>query len=204
MDIVHERAAGIDISKKDARVCIRVPGKRAGTFTSTVTTWGPTAAEVLALRDFLLEARVTTVVMESTSDYWKPFYYVFEDVLPVVLVNAKAARNIPGRKTDVSDAAWLAQLGAHGLLRASFVPPEPIRQLRDLTRARTAVVRERARCIQRLEKFLESTGIKLSSTVTDLTGVSSRAMLEALIAGERDPVVLASLPGARCAARPRP
>jgi transposase len=108
MDIVHERAAGIDISKKDAKVCIRVAGKRAGTFTSTVTTWGSTAAEVLALRDFLLEARVTTVVMESTSDYWKPFYYVFEDVLPVVLVNARAARNIPGRKTDVSDAAWLA------------------------------------------------------------------------------------------------
>lgn len=193
MDIVHERAAGIDISKKDAKVCIRVPGKRAGTFTSTVTTWGSTTAQVLALREFLLEQHVGTVVMEATSDYWKPFYYVFEDALPVMLVNAKAARNIPGRKTDVSDASWLAQLGAHGLLRASFVPPPPIRELRDLTRARSAVVHERIRCIQRLEKFLESTGIKLSSTVSNLMGVSSRAMLQALVDGERDPAVLAQL-----------
>jgi transposase len=193
MDIVHERAAGIDISKKDAKVCIRVPGKRAGTFTSTVTTWGSTTAQVLALRDFLLEQHVGTVLMEATSDYWKPFYYVFEDTLPVMLVNARAARNIPGRKTDVSDAAWLAQLGAHGLLRASFVPPPPIRELRDLTRARSAVVGERTRCIQRLEKFLESTGIKLSATVSNLMGVSSRAMLQALVDGERDPAVLAHL-----------
>lgn len=193
MDIVHERAAGIDISKKVAKVCIRVPGKRAGTFTSTVTTWGSTTAQVLALREFLLEQHVGTVVMEATSDYWKPFYYVFEDALPVMLVNAKAARNIPGRKTDVSDASWLAQLGAHGLLRASFVPPPPIRELRDLTRARSAVVHERIRCIQRLEKFLESTGIKLSSTVSNLMGVSSRAMLQALVDGERDPAVLAQL-----------
>jgi transposase len=193
MDLVHERAAGLDISKKDVKVCIRAPGKRPGTFTSTVTTWGSTTAQVLALRDFLLEQHVGTVLMEATSDYWKPFYYVFEDSLPVMLVNAKAARNIPGRKTDVSDAAWLAQLGAHGLLRASFVPPPPIRELRDLTRARSSVVHERTRCIQRLEKFLESTGIKLSSTVSDLLGVSSRAMLEALVEGEHDPVVLAQL-----------
>lgn len=98
MGTVHERAAGIDISKKDAKVCLRVPGKRRGTYVSTVTTWGSTAGQVLALQQFLLEAQVTTIVMESTSDYWKPFYYVFEETLPVVLVNAKAARNIPGRK----------------------------------------------------------------------------------------------------------
>src|SRR6185437_6422299 len=145
MDLVHERAAGLDISKKDAKVCIRAPGKRPGTFTSRVTTWGSTTAQVLALRDFLLEQHVYTVLMEATSDYWKPFYYVFEDSLPVVLVNAKAARNIPGRKTDVSDAAWLAQLGAHGLLRASFIPPEPasatIRSWRSSTTAPVAPVR---------------------------------------------------------------
>ncbi len=141
----------------------------------------------------LVEARVTTGIMESTSDYWKPFYYLLEDVLPVVLVNAKAARNIPGRKTDVSDAAWLAQLGAHGLLRASFVPPEPIRKLRDLTRARTIAVQDRTREGQRLEKFLESTGIKLSGSVSDLMGASSRDMLAALINGERDPQKLADL-----------
>ena len=193
MDIVHERAAGLDISKRDAKVCLRVPGARAGTFTSSVTTWGATTSQILALRDFLEREHVTTVVMEATSDYWKPFFYLLEETLPVMLVNAKAARNIPGRKTDVSDAAWLAQLGAHGLLRASFVPPEPIRELRDLTRARSIATRDRTREIQRLEKFLEGSGIKLSSVVSDLTGVSSRAMLEALIEGERNPEVLAGL-----------
>lgn len=193
MDIVHERAVGMDISKRDAKVCLRLPGQRAGTYISTVTTWGATTGQILELRDVLEREHVTTVVMEATSDYWKPFYYLLEETLPVMLVNAKAARNIPGRKTDVSDAAWLAQLGAHGLLRASFVPPEPIRELRDLTRARTIATRDRTREIQRLEKFLEGSGIKLSSVVSDLTGVSSRAMLEALIDGERDPEVLAGL-----------
>jgi transposase len=193
MDIVHERAAGMDISKRDAKVCLRVPGQRAGTYSSTVTTWGATTGQILQLRDFLEREHVTTVVMEATSDYWKPFFYLLEETLPVMLVNAKTARNIPGRKTDVSDAAWLAQLGAHGLLRASFVPPEPIRELRDLTRARTIATRDRTREIQRLEKFLEGSGIKLSSVVSDLTGVSSRAMLEALINGERNPEVLAGL-----------
>lgn len=193
MDVVHERAAGIDISKRDAKVAVRVPGKRKGTFETTVTTWGATASQVLDLVDHLADQRVTTVVMEATSDYWKPFYYVMEDTLPVMLVNAKQARNIPGRKTDVSDAAWLAQLAAHGLLRGSLVPPEPIRQLRDLTRARTLTTRDRTRVEQRLEKFLESSGIKLSAVVSELTGVSGRLMLRALADGERDPVVLAGL-----------
>jgi transposase len=193
MDIIHERAAGMDISKRDAKVCVRVPGTRAGTYTSKVTTWGATTQSILELREFLEREHVTTVVMEATSDYWKPFFYLLEETLPVMLVNAKAARNIPGRKTDVSDATWLAQLAAHGLLRASFVPPEPIRELRDLTRARALATRDRAREIQRLEKFLESSGIKLSSVVSDLTGVSSRDMLEALINGERNPNVLAAM-----------
>ena len=193
MDIVHERAAGLDISKHDAKLCLRVPGLRAGTYSSTVTTWGATTGQILELREFLEREHVTTVVMEATSDYWKPFFYLLEETLPVMLVNAKSARNIPGRKTDVSDAAWLAQLGAHGLLRASFVPPEPIRELRDLTRARAIATRDRTREIQRLEKFLESSGIKLSSVVSNLLGVSSRAMLEALINGERNPEVLAGL-----------
>jgi transposase len=193
MDIVHERAAGMDISKRDAKVCVRVPGNRSGTYTSKVTTWGATTQSILELREFLEREHVTVVVMEATSDYWKPFFYLLEETLPVMLVNAKAARNIPGRKTDVSDAAWLAQLAAHGLLRASFVPPEPIRELRDLTRARALATRDRAREIQRLEKFLEGSGIKLSSVVSDLTGVSSRDMLEALINGERNPNVLAGM-----------
>lgn len=193
MDVVHERAVGMDISKRDVKVAIRVPGKRAGTFTTSVTTWGATVGQVLELIEFLHAQHVTTVVMEATSDYWKPFYFLMEDQLPVMLVNAHQARNIPGRKTDVSDAAWLAQLAAHGLLRASFVPPEPIRQLRDLTRARAIAVRDRTRHVQRMEKFLESSGIKLSAVVSGLTGVSSRAMLDALVAGERDPQVLAQL-----------
>lgn len=193
MDIIHERAAGIDISKRDAKVAVRVPGKRKGTFTTSVTTWGSTTAQVLELGAFLVSQNVTTVAMEATSDYWKPFYYLMEDELPVMLVNAKHARNVPGRKTDVSDAAWLAQLAAHGLLRSSFVPPASIRELRDLTRARSVAARDRGRQVQRLEKHLESSGIKLSSVASDLTGVSGRSMLEALCDGERDPFVLADL-----------
>lgn len=192
MDIIHDRAAGIDISKRDAKVCLRLPAARQGQFSSTVSTWASTAAAILELRAFLEQQHVTTVVLEATGDYWKPFYYVLEGTLPVLLVNAKNARNIPGRKTDVSDAAWLAQLGACGLLRPSFVPPPPIRELRDLTRARAITVRDRTREIQRLEKFLESSGIKLSAVVSNLTGVSSRQILEDLITGQRDPHILAA------------
>ena len=194
MEVVHARCAGIDISKRDAKVCVRVAGKgRAGT-QETVTTWGATTNRILALREHLIDARVTCAVMEATSDYWKPFYYLLGDAgFEVMLVNARHVKNLPGRKTDVSDATWLAQLGAHGLLRASFVPPEPIRELRDLTRTRTAITRERSREVQRMEKLLEDAGIKLSSVATDIMGVSGRAMLQSLIEGQRDPVVLADL-----------
>lgn len=193
MEVVHQRCAGLDVSKKDVKACIRVQGQgRRGT-TTTVSTWGSTTGEILALRAYLLAEQVSCVVIESTSDYWKPFYYLLEDSLTVMLVNAKAARNVPGRKTDVSDAAWLADLGAHGLLRASFVPPEPIRVLRDLTRTRTVITRERTKEIQRLEKLLEDAGIKLSSVASEIVGVSGRAMLEALIDGQRDPTLLADL-----------
>jgi len=187
MDVVHQRVAALDISKTDAKVCIRVPGKRKGTFTREVTTWSATTNQILALRDHLIGAGVSLVVMEATGVYWKPFYFVLEDGLEVMLVNARHVKNVPGRKTDVSDAQWLAQLGAHGLVRGSFVPPEPIRQLRDLTRARTRLTGERSREVQRLEKFLEDAGIKLSSVSSDIMGVSGRAMLEALISGVDDP-----------------
>jgi transposase len=193
MDVIHQRVAALDVSKTDAKVCLRVPGKRKGTFTSQVTTWGATTGQVLALRDFLIAAEVTLVVMEATSVYWKPFYYLLEDGLDVMLVNARAVKNMPGRKTDVTDASWLAQLGAHGLVRGSFVPPEPIRQLRDLTRARTRLTGERSREVQRLEKFLEDAGIKLSSVASDITGVSGRLMLQALISGCDDPAAMAEL-----------
>jgi transposase len=193
MDVLHPRCAGLDVSKRDAKVCVRIAGAGRRKTVSTVTTWGSMTNQVLALRDHLAAEQVTLVVMEATGDYWKPFFYVLEDDFEVMLVNPRHVKNLPGRKTDVSDAAWLADLGAHGLVRGSLVPPEPIRQLRDLTRARTVLVRERTRQVQRLQKLLEDAGIKLSSVATDITGVSGRAMLEALIAGQRDPGVLAGL-----------
>jgi transposase len=198
---LHARCAGVDIGKKNAKVCLRVPGpnpagrRKADRVSEKVTTWGSMTNQILALREHLLEHRVTCVVMEATSDYWKPYYYLLEDLpgCEVMLVNARHVKNLPGRKSDVNDATWLAQLGAHGLVRASFVPPVPIRELRDLTRTRTAVTRERAREVLRLEKLLEGAGIKLSAVASDLTGVSCRAMLMALAQGERDPRALADL-----------
>jgi len=193
MELLHARCAGIDISKKDAKVCVRVQGRGKSPTAAVVTTWGAMTNQILALREHLLAEKVTCVVMEATGAYWKPFYYLLDDGLDVMLVNARDARNVPGRKSDVSDAAWLADLGAHGLVRASFVPPPPIRELRDLTRTRTVITRERSREAQRLEKLLEDAGIKLSSVATDITGASSRRMLEALIDGQRDPTAIADL-----------
>ena len=151
--------------------------------------------QILALREHLVRQRVTCVVMEATGDYWKPFSYLLEDLadVEVMLVNARHVKALPGRKSDVSDAAWLAQLGAHGLVRGSLVPPKPIRHLRDLTRTRTALTRERTREVQRLEKVLEDAGIKLSSVASSIVGLSGRDMLDALVTGERDPAVLAAM-----------
>jgi transposase len=193
MEVVHPRCAGIDISKKDAKVCVRIQGRGSRATSATVSTWGAMSNQILALREQLLAEKVTCVVMEATSDYWKPFFYLLEDVLAVMLVNAHHAKNMPGRKSDVSDAAWLADLGAHGLLRGSLVPPPPIRRLRDLTRARTALTRDRGRQVQRIEKVLEDSGIKLSSVASDIMGVSGRAMLAALIDGQHDPAAIAEL-----------
>ncbi|HTX98373.1 MAG TPA: IS110 family transposase [Mycobacterium sp.] len=193
MDVVHPRCAGIDISKKDAKVCVRIQGHDNRRTTSTVTTWGAMTNQIVALCEHLVEQKVTCVVIEATGDYWKPYFYLLEDMVPVMLVNAHDARNMPGRKSDVSDAAWLADLGAHGLLRASLVPPEPIRRLRDLTRARTMIIRDRGRQVQRIEKILEDAGIKVSSVAADIMGVSGRAMLAALIEGRDEPAVMADL-----------
>jgi len=138
MEVIHPRCAGVDVSKRDAKVCVRVAKPGRAKAVSTVSTWGSVTNQVLALRDHLIAEAVTLVVMEATSDYWEPFFYLLEDgPFEVMLVNARHVKNLPGRRTDVSDAAWLAELGAHGLVRGSFVPPEPIRQLRDLTRARS-------------------------------------------------------------------
>jgi transposase len=193
MEVVHRRCAGIDISKRDAKVCVRVQGSGRRATKSTVTSWGAMSSQILALRDYLVAEKVTCVVMESTGDYWRPFYYLLEEGLNVMLVNAREARNRPGRKTDVNDAQWLAELAAHGLLRASLVPPPPIRRLRDLTRTRTSLTQDRARQVNRLEKVLEDAGIKLSGVASNLMGKSSRAMLEALVEGTSTPAQMAGL-----------
>ena len=202
MEIVHGRCAGMDVSKRDAKVCVRVAGRGRRKTVETVRTWASTTNAILRLREHLITEQVTLVVMEATGDYWKPVYYLLEDAgFEVMLVNARQVKNLPGRKSDVSDATWLAQLGAHGLVRGCFVPAAPIRELRDLTRARTMLTRERGREIQRLEKVLEDAGIKLSSVASDITGVSGRLMLQALVEGQRDPALLAELAKRRLRAK---
>lgn len=191
MDVICERCAGIDISKADVKVCLRVPGGKRRR--SEVRTFSTMTNDLLAMRDWLVAEGVTLVGMEATGIYWKPVFYLLEHDMECWLLNARHMKAVPGRKTDVKDSEWIARLIECGLVRPSFVPPEPIRQLRDLTRYRTEVVRERTREAQRLEKLLEDAGIKLSSVVSDILGKSGRAMLEALIAGERDPRVLAEL-----------
>lgn len=159
-----------------------------------MTTWNAQSSAIFRLADMLTDQKITCVVMEATGDYWKPFFYILPETgLPVMLFNARQVRQIPGRKTDVADAVWLADLAAHGLVHGSFVPPLAIRQLKDLARTRTTLVRLRGEEAQRLEKLLESAAVKLSTMIHDITDLSGRRMLEALIAGERDPAVLASL-----------
>ena len=193
---------GLDIGKKDLKACVRTPspsGRRSRH--QEIRTFATMTNALLELRDWLVEEKVTLVVMEATGDYWRGAYYLLEDTLNVILVNAAHAKGLPGRKTDVSDSAWLAQLGECGLLKASFVPPEPVRRLRDLTRYRSTLTVERTREAQRLEKELEDAGIKISSVASDILGVSGRAMLAALIAGEDDAQVMAEM--ARGRMRPK-
>jgi len=192
MDTLIERCAGLDVHKDTVVACVRVPA-RGGGREQFIQTFGTTTAQLLALRDWLVAQGVTRVGMESTGVYWKPVYYVLEDALECWLLNARHLRNVPGRKTDVADAAWICQLVEHGLVRPSFVPPKPIRELRNLTRYRKAQIEERTREAQRLDKILQDAGIKLSSVASDVLGVSGRAMLRALIAGTRDPETLAEL-----------
>ena len=184
--------AGMDISKRDAKVAVRVPGKRAGTITTTVTTWGATVGQILELIEFLAAQHVTTVVMEATSDYWKPVFYVLEAAgFQTWLVNAKDVKHLPGRaKTDRLDAVWLCKLAERQMLRPSFVPPPQIRELRDVTGYRVALVEARTAEQQRVEKLLEDAQIKLSVVASDIFGVSGRDMMAALIAGQRDRQVL--------------
>ena len=192
MERVVERGCGLDVHKKSIAACVRIPDER-GQRRQQVRTFGTVAAELLALRDWLEAHGVTHVAMESTGVYWKPIFYVLEEAFTCVLVNPVHMAQVPGRKTDVQDCVWIAQLLEHGLLRGSFVPPTPIRELRDLTRYRKTITQERSRAINRLHKTLEDADIKLASVATDVLGVSGRAMLETLVRGNTDPDVLADL-----------
>jgi transposase len=192
MERVLERCCGLDVHKKTVAACIRVPGKR-GKRQEEVRTFGTTARELHALRDWLAANGVTHVAMESTGIYWQPIFYVLESTFTCLLANAAHIAQVPGRKTDVKDCVWIAQLLEHGLLRGSFVPEAPIRDLRDLTRFRKGLIQERTRVSNRLHKVLEDAGIKLASVATRVLGASGRAMMSALAAGTTDPAVLAEL-----------
>jgi transposase len=192
MRVMYECVAGLDVHKKTVVACrMRVTAEKRIEWETK--TFGTMTADLLKLHDWLSEWDVQQVALESTADYWKPVYNILEESFEVVLVNAQHVKKVPGRKTDATDGEWLAELMLHGLLRASFIPPKPQRVLRELTRYRTTLVRERARIVNRVEKLLESTNIKLSSVVTDVMGVSAKAMLSELAAGATDPQALAGL-----------
>jgi transposase len=192
MDVVVARCAALDVHKDTVVACLRTPGLGGGRV-SEVRTFGTFTVELLALRDWLVAHEVTVVGMESTGVFWRPVFYTLEDAMECQLLNAAHMRNVPGRKTDVADAVWIAQLVEHGLVRPSFVPPPPIRELRELTRYRKTQIEERTRQAQRLDKTLQDAGLKLSSVASDILGKSGRDMLDALVRGTRDAEVLAEL-----------
>src|SRR5437870_5882421 len=192
MERVYERCAGLDVHEQQVTVCVHVPDQ-AGVRSELRAEFATMTADLLGLRDWLLGLGVTHVAMEATGVYWKPVYYLLEDDFELLLVNAQHVKNVPGRKTDVKDAQWLCQLLEHGLLSSSFVPPKPIRELRDLTRYRKSLVWERAREANRLQKVLEDANIKLAVVASRPLGASGRAMLKELCEGNNDPVALADL-----------
>jgi transposase len=192
MDLVIARCAGLDVHKATVVATVRVPDEQGGRRAVT-TTFGTMTADLLALRDWLQAYGVTHVALESTGVYWKPVYYVLEDAFTLWLINMHALKRVPGRKSDVRDSEWLAQLLECGLLRPSFVPPPEIRELREVTRYRVQQVRDRSREVNRLCKVLEDAGVKLTSVASDVMGVSGRAMLTALLEGTTDPTALADL-----------
>jgi len=192
MDTLCPHCAGIDVHKNNVVVCVRC-ADRPGKVFEEVRTFSTMTADLLALSDWLTGHGVTHVAMESTGVYWKPVFNILGGRFEILLVNAEHIKQVPGRKTDVKDCQWIAQLLQHGLLKASFVPPEPIRALRDLTRQRTQLIQERSAAANRIQKVLEDANVKLASVATDVLGISGRDMLEALIAGEEDAAKLADL-----------
>jgi len=193
VDVMVARCSGLDVSKDEVVACVRTPGE-GGVRRQEVRTFATFSSRLEVLADWLASEGVTVVVMEATGQYWKPVWYVLEERgFELKLVNARHVKIVPGRKTDVADAVWLCELLELGLLRGSFVPPPAIRELRDLTRYRKRVIQAHSTECQRVQKVLEDAGIKLDSVASDVLGVSGRMMLRALIAGERDPNVLADM-----------
>jgi transposase len=193
MEVIHTKCAGLDVHQKTVVACVRMAAKKK--VGREVRTFGTTTSELLALSDWLAAQGCTHVAMESTGVYWKPVWHVLEGAFTLILANAMHIRNLPGRKSDVNDATWIADLLAHGLIRASFVPPAPIQDLRDLTRSRKQLVREVGQHTQRIQKVLEDANLKLTEVLADVLGKSGRAIIEAVIAGEEEATTLATLAG---------
>ena len=202
MEILHPHCAGLDVHKDTVVACVR--HAVAGKGVTTVRSFRTTTSDLMAMSDWLSTEGATHIAMEATGVYWKPVWHILSDgEFELVLANAAHVKNVPGRKTDVNDAMWLADLMAHGLIRGSFVADQPTQQMRDLLRTRKQFVRERGSHIQRMQKTLEDANIKLDSVVTDLLGLSGRRMIEALIAGQTDPMALAQLAHHRLHATPQ-
>lgn len=191
MEVICKRCCGLDVHKEIVVACLLI--REGGKVLKEIRTFFTMTVDLVVLHDWLKAHQVTHVAMESTGIYWRPVFNLLEEDFTVLLVNAAHIKTVPGRKTDVKDCEWIADLLSHGLLRGSFIPPEPIRDLRDLTRYRKTLTDERVREVNRLQKFLEAANIKLSSVATDVMGVSGRAMLEALLSGSTDPQVLSEL-----------
>lgn len=192
MEVLYTRCCGLDVHKRTVVACVIEPDD-AGRPLKAIRTFGTMTPDLLELVDWLTACQVTHVAMEATGSYWRPIYNLLEDDFTALVVNAQHVKAVPGRKTDVRDCEWIAELLRHGLLRASFVPERPQRELRDLTRYRTSLVRERAAEVNRLQKTLEGANVKLASVASNVVGASGRAMLEALAVGEGDPEALAQL-----------
>jgi transposase len=192
MRVVYERCCGLDVHKKTVVACVLIT-ETSGEVQRHVRTFSTMTAGLLALADWFESMSITVVAMESTGVYWRPIFHLIEEGRSIILVNAQHMKAVPGRKTDVKDAEWLADLLRHGLLQASFIPPAPIRELRDLTRYRKTLVQERAQEVNRIQKVLEMANVKLSSVATDVLGKSGRDMLQAIVEGTTDAQVLADL-----------
>jgi transposase len=202
MEILHPHCAGLDVHKGTVVACVRHAAE--GKAVITVKTFKTTTTELMAMSGWLSSEGATHIAMEATGVYWKPVWHILSDgEFELVLANAAHVKNVPGRKTDVNDACWLAELLAHGLIRGSFVPDQTTQQMRDLLRTRKQFVRERSSHIQRIQKVLEDANIKLDSVITDTVGLSGRRMIEALIAGQNDPMTLAQLAHYRIQAKPQ-